>query len=518
MKIKKMLSLIAAAAISASAFAGLAVTASAAATSSDYAEWTVIGTSRRSVDSLYDNEKHSNTLSAQPKFAFDGTKFGECQKYKAAEDYTFTPYSGSSMTISAAPTDQMYAIKLGKSGSGISISGLLPEGCDYSAYDLKVVYSLRYTGTQGLTVTYADGTEYKDTHDNGTAERYTVKEFNKEGLTSNTVTLTRSNSEVELLYVGVKYTAKESGTDPDPTDEPQQTEDPQPTEDPIVETEDWINNAKGTDGITVTKDAEDAYVLTYAKDVAPGKGFSYDLLKNMTNKPSDIATADGIITVNFETYVDSISGDFTYEINGDTTVDGWGGGSSAMYARLAGNSGWNTMRYLAGSQSTLYDFYRDANKVIGSWVPVTFTLNLKTKTVEISYNNDNQSSAGSANAAWVKTPNGKLYLNVQPSMSANTLADTVIKVRNISAAYTEAPIPVPATASVSEVQTFTDQAKGAFATAFKLTVNPNDNVVKTLVFDGQEYTLEPEISGPTEAVYAVIYQNKAVEAPVVTVK
>lgn len=219
MKMKKMLSLMAAAAIAGSCVAGMATSASAA--DNDYAEWifndvsstalagedaTVDGTGRIKVTGTSYNA--SETLKAEPIIYFSrNTASSNANSSNTANsDQTYIGYSGTSYT-------QKKGWKMSANsnyGYTFTVNPML-EGNSAASYDLKLVYfansgdsicKVADAGTDTVNTNLKNLTEIKSATASG---KDSVQTLEVTGLTNNTVF--GFSAQPGLMYIGIKYNA-----------------------------------------------------------------------------------------------------------------------------------------------------------------------------------------------------------------------------------------------------------------------------------------------------------------------
>ena len=209
-------------------------------------------------------------------------------------------------------------------------------------------------------------------------------------------------------------------------------------EDSTAQSDDWTNlSGSSTASTVVDGEVEGEYIFTYPQGTT-GSGFSYDLLSVMTNKPEDLsAVTTGKINVSYDLYLSdatAAASDFFIDLSGNQTIPGWGGGNAATYGRLSGNATYNDIKFIPGQLATNSgDIYNQDIRKKDQYVTVTYTVDLADGTFTGAYGDT--TSTAMEGTATEKT--NALYLNVQPSLSANSNNDIVMKIKNIKAEYIE---------------------------------------------------------------------------------
>lgn len=208
-------------------------------------------------------------------------------------------------------------------------------------------------------------------------------------------------------------------------------------EDSTAQSEDWTNlSGDSTASTVVDGEADGEYIFTYPKGTT-GNGFSYDLLSAMTNKPEDLTAATGKIKVSYDLYLSdatAAASDFFIDLSGNQTIPGWSGGNAATYGRLSGYANWGDIKFVPGQLATNSEkIYNQNIRVKDQYVTVTYTVDLADGTFTGAYGDT--TSTAMEGTATEKT--NALYLNVQPSLSANSNNDIVMKIKNIKAEYIE---------------------------------------------------------------------------------
>ena len=209
-------------------------------------------------------------------------------------------------------------------------------------------------------------------------------------------------------------------------------------EDSTAQSDDWTNlSGSSTASTVVDGEVEGEYIFTYPQRTT-GSGFSYDLLSVMTNKPEDLsAVTTGKINVSYDLYLSdatAAASDFFIDLSGNQTIPGWGGGNAATYGRLSGYATYNDIKFIPGQLATNSgDIYNQDIRKKDQYVTVTYTVDLADGTFTGAYGDT--TSTAMEGTATEKT--NALYLNVQPSLSANSNNDIVMKIKNIKAEYIE---------------------------------------------------------------------------------
>lgn len=209
-------------------------------------------------------------------------------------------------------------------------------------------------------------------------------------------------------------------------------------EDSTAQSDDWTNlSGSSTASTVVDGEVEGEYIFTYPQGTT-GSGFSYDLLSVMTNKPEDLsAVTTGKINVSYDLYLSdatAAASDFFIDLSGNQTIRGWSGGNAATYGRLSGYATYNDIKFIPGQLATNSgDIYNQDIRKKDQYVTVTYTVDLADGTFTGAYGDT--TSTAMEGTATEKT--NALYLNVQPSLSANSNNDIVMKIKNIKAEYIE---------------------------------------------------------------------------------
>ena len=204
----------------------------------------------------------------------------------------------------------------------------------------------------------------------------------------------------------------------------------------VEQSKDWTNLSGALTNTTVVdNEKEGGYIFTYPQGTK-GSGFSYNLLDVMTNQPEDLsAVTTGKIKVSYDLYLSDTTAaadDFFIDLSGNQTIRGWGGGNAATYGRLSGYGTYNDIKFIPGQLATNSgDIYNQNIRVKDQYVTVTYTVDLADGTFTGAYGDT--TSTAMEGTATEKT--NALYLNVQPSLSANSNNDIVMKIKNISAEY-----------------------------------------------------------------------------------
>lgn len=204
----------------------------------------------------------------------------------------------------------------------------------------------------------------------------------------------------------------------------------------VVQSDDWTNlSGDQTASTVVDGEADGEYIFTYPQGTK-GSGFSYNLLDVMTNKPKDLSdVTTGKIKVSYDLCLSDATAaadDFFIDLSGNQTIPGWGGGNAATYGRLSGYATYNDIKFIPGQLATNSgDIYNQDIRKKDQYVTVTYTVDLADGTFTGAYGDT--TSTAMEGTATEKT--NALYLNVQPSLSANSNNDIVMKIKNISAEY-----------------------------------------------------------------------------------
>lgn len=204
----------------------------------------------------------------------------------------------------------------------------------------------------------------------------------------------------------------------------------------VVQSDDWTNlSGDQTASTVVDGEVEGEYIFTYPQGTK-GSGFSYNLLDVMTNKPKDLSdVTTGKIKVSYDLCLSDATAaadDFFIDLSGNQTIPGWGGGNAATYGRLSGYATYNDIKFIPGQLATNSgDIYNQDIRKKDQYVTVTYTVDLADGTFTGAYGDT--TSTAMEGTATEKT--NALYLNVQPSLSANSNNDIVMKIKNISAEY-----------------------------------------------------------------------------------
>lgn len=205
----------------------------------------------------------------------------------------------------------------------------------------------------------------------------------------------------------------------------------------VEQSKDWTNLSGDSTTSTVVDGTDGEYIFTYPQGTT-GNGFSYDLLSAMTNKPEDLsAVTTGKIKVSYDLYLSdatAAASDFFIDLSGNQTIPGWSGGNAATYGRLSGYANWGDIKFVPGQLATNSDkIYNQNIRVKDQYVTVIYTVDLADGTFTGAYGDT--TSTAMEGTATEKT--NALYLNVQPSLSANSNNDIVMKIKNIKAEYIE---------------------------------------------------------------------------------
>lgn len=252
----------------------------------------------------------------------------------------------------------------------------------------------------------------------------------------------------------------------------------------VEQSKDWTNLSGALTNTTVVDNEEEGgYIFTYPKNTG-GSGFSYDLLKVLENKPEKLSTATGKIKVSYELYMDR---DHEEQDNSFIDLSGtqkihnhWNGTGENTYGRLSSGL-TNGMRIVAGQGATNGDkkvCFTTTTKY-GEWVKVEYIADLTKGTFTGKYGN--ATSPELTGTATERTD--ALYLNVQPSQSANEYHDVVYKIKNISAEYIEDTVDPQGTLQYEGAST---EAEGDKAYGYTYSIETTE----TTKFNGCNWTVD----------------------------
>lgn len=221
-------------------------------------------------------------------------------------------------------------------------------------------------------------------------------------------------------------------------------------------TSDFTANSKVIDGysVAVSGTAEEK-VHTFAKAAgvgADGAGYSVDLSALLGD---NLYSKRGIMTVTMQFQMPDAakkpSNDGYIDISSSTA---YSGKDDTRFVRYNIYNGWDQFNYYGSGETRVNGGVKFSNHT-ADWYTLTATIDLTSKKSTVV------TTAGTENANYTLTEfpaapvDGKLYINVVPTRSANDANEVEFSVKNISVSYEKAPDVLP---SVITTVNYTDDS------------------------------------------------------------
>lgn len=284
-----------------------------------------------------------------------------------------------------------------------------------------------------------------------------ANQFNKEaGYTVKAGDIT--DGKVKMLNVGGGYTRTitvtypaasepiEPSTEPtvEPTVEPTTAPTTAPTEAPNKLTAVANDKVTGDYSVTESTDGGDTVYTfhTNAGKGVDGAGYSFDLSEMLGD---NLYSKKGVMTVSMQFKLPDAakkpSNDGYIDISSSSAYNN--GADEAKFVRYNIYNGWDQFNYY-GSGTTRVDGGIKFSNHTSDWYTLTAAIDITTKKSTVV------TTAGSETATYNLTEfptaavDGKLYLNVIPTRSANDANEIEFLIKNITVSYEKAPDVVPA--------------------------------------------------------------------------
>lgn len=210
MKMKKMLSLLAAAAIAGSCVTGLAVNASAEGNT--YREWNLASKDNATAPQLESNGE----LAAEATLTLSGKQ--SSTNFNVVADVDLKGYG--TFTLNTAANTRVDGLKM-QGDTVVTVETKLSENEEYDSYDLMVIFGPRDPDANGRGIKVTADNVEQEAALGYTGDTVLSKEYT--GLTADKIELGRANGESRLFYVGVKYNkADSSGGEVTPPVDPEE--------------------------------------------------------------------------------------------------------------------------------------------------------------------------------------------------------------------------------------------------------------------------------------------------------